>query len=270
MARPIKNTVDYFPHYTNHKKTIFILEQQYGNDGYAFWFKLLELLGATEKHLIDCNNNGSWRFLQAKTNLTEEKCLEILNLLVELEAIDKKLWSEKIIWCQNFIDNIADVYKNRRIETPKKPSFYRQKPTQTGVSTDRNPQSKLKESKGNKTKEKFEEIWSKYPKRDGRKDAYKHFIASVKTEKDWQDINTALKNYLKSESVKNGYVKNGSTWFNNWKDWIDYKEPQKTQPKDTFVPSKKTEYLKPGEKPLTIEIIKSSKKDRGIKCRKKK
>jgi len=71
----------------------------------------------------------------------------------------------------------------------------------------------------------FEEIWAKYPKRVGKKDAERHFNASVKTEKDWQDINTALKNYLESERVAKGFILNGSTFFNNWRDWVDYKEP---------------------------------------------
>ncbi len=70
----------------------------------------------------------------------------------------------------------------------------------------------------------FDNIWSKYPKRVGRKAALKHFYASVKTEKDHDDIHLALENYLKSERVKENFIQNGSTWFNNWRDWIDYTE----------------------------------------------
>lgn len=66
----------------------------------------------------------------------------------------------------------------------------------------------------------FESIWLKYPKRDGKKDAMRHFKASVKTEQDWNDINKALQNYIKSEPVQKGFIKNGSTWFNNWRDWV--------------------------------------------------
>jgi hypothetical protein len=72
---------------------------------------------------------------------------------------------------------------------------------------------------------KFEEIWAKYPNKDGKKSASGYFQASVKTEQDWQDINKALENYLKSEKVLKGYIKNGSTWFNNWRDWIISPEP---------------------------------------------
>jgi len=73
----------------------------------------------------------------------------------------------------------------------------------------------------------FDEIWIKYPNKDGKKDALRHFEASVKTEQDWIDINIALQNYLMSERVLKGYIKNGSTWFNNWRDWVDYKEKPK-------------------------------------------
>lgn len=66
----------------------------------------------------------------------------------------------------------------------------------------------------------FESLWAKYPNKDGKKAAERHFHNEVKNDQDWQDINTALKNYLESDVVKKGFIKNGSTWFNNWRDWI--------------------------------------------------
>lgn len=66
----------------------------------------------------------------------------------------------------------------------------------------------------------FSSLWEKYPKRDGRKSALKSFIGSVKTKEDWDAINIALENYLQSDTVLKGFIKNGSTWFNNWKDWV--------------------------------------------------
>ena len=71
----------------------------------------------------------------------------------------------------------------------------------------------------------FEEIWLKYPKRIGKKQAERHFFASVKVEQNWLDIQTALKNYLESERVAKGFIQNGATWFGNWKDWVLFKEP---------------------------------------------
>lgn len=69
----------------------------------------------------------------------------------------------------------------------------------------------------------FDEIWSLYPNKDGKKAAERSFRASVTTDKDYEDIKTALRNYLGSEKVQKGFIKNGSTWFNNWRDWVDYK-----------------------------------------------
>lgn len=79
----------------------------------------------------------------------------------------------------------------------------------------------------------FEDIWKRYPNKDGRKDADRHFKATVKTAKDWTDINKALSNYLshlQKETWKS--PKNGSTWFNNWKDWIDFSDKKEPIPID--------------------------------------
>lgn len=121
MARVKRETVDYFPHYVTSGKTMFILEQNYGNDGYAFWFKLLELIGNTDGHYIDCSEVTTWKFLQARMNLTEDICSSILDLLADIDAIDKELWESKIIWSDNFIKNIEGVYAKRRSEVPSRP-----------------------------------------------------------------------------------------------------------------------------------------------------
>ena len=166
MARPKKQTIEYFPHYVSGGKTLFILESEFGNDGYAFWFKLLELLGSTNGHVYDTRNPSEMRFLVAKTRVSEEETLKILNLLAELDAIDKELWSKGIIWCQNLIDNVSEVYVKRKSDKPKKPiieefseqksqkndvieEFSERKPQLNEVSGSINPQSKVKESKEN-------------------------------------------------------------------------------------------------------------------------
>ena len=184
LARPKKQTVDYFPHYVNSGKTLFILEKRYENNGYAFWFKVLELLGSTNGHIIDSRNPDEWEFLLAKTLVSDSLAREMLDLLAKLNAIDLELWNVGIIWGTNFVENVADVYKNRKVGMPKKPdvnSFYEQKPEQVIVSTSRNPepsefstqptninsQSKVKESKVNQSKVKEsktnnQEIFSRF------------------------------------------------------------------------------------------------------------
>lgn len=66
----------------------------------------------------------------------------------------------------------------------------------------------------------FDELWKAYPRKIGMKAAERHFMTSVKTEDDLANIKKALANYTKSETVVKGFIQHGSTWFNNWQDWI--------------------------------------------------
>lgn len=84
-------------------------------------------------------------------------------------------------------------------------------------------EEKVVSSKVNLTAAFFEELWFRYPRRDGRKEAEKHYNASVESEQDRKDISAALDNYvkkLKKDHTEPRYIKKGSTWFNNWRDWI--------------------------------------------------
>lgn len=72
----------------------------------------------------------------------------------------------------------------------------------------------------------FDERWLKYPNKDGRKEALKHFLATVKTDEDLKDFDRALENYLDHLKIENWKrPKNGKTFFNNWGDWVTWVEP---------------------------------------------
>jgi hypothetical protein len=159
LARPKKQTVDYYPHIVKSGKTLFILETHWGNDGYAFFHKLLETLCSTAGHVIDYGNPAEREFLLAKTRVNEETASAILDKLAELGKIDPELWAEKRIWYQNLVDNIKDAYKKRLDDLPQKPSLRNQKPpvnefpaTETPserVSGDGSTESKVKKIKVN-------------------------------------------------------------------------------------------------------------------------
>ena len=111
MGRPRKQTVDYFPHFVGaDSKTKFILENKWGNDGYAFWFKLLELLGRSDGHCYDCSVSANKMYLVSLARVSEETADDILETLAELGKIDKELWdTHKLIWCQRLVDNLQQV-----------------------------------------------------------------------------------------------------------------------------------------------------------------
>lgn len=113
MARPERKTVDYFPHYISDGKKMFFIEQKYGNDGYATWFKILESLASTDNHFLNLNNKMDLMFLSAKCRVTDEVLLSILNDLSELGEIDHFLWLNKIVYSTKFIESIQDAYSRR-------------------------------------------------------------------------------------------------------------------------------------------------------------
>ena len=121
MGRPGKIIVDYFPHVTQPGKTMSILESGWGNDGYAFWFKLLELLGTTHGFCYDCHNPSDWEYLLSRTRVDEAVATAILDKLATIEAIDAELWAEQKIWSSNFVSGVAPAFEKRKGALPERP-----------------------------------------------------------------------------------------------------------------------------------------------------
>ena len=85
----------------------------------------------------------------------------------------------------------------------------------------------------------FESVWQSYPegKKIGKKLALGHFNTSVKTDEDFANIKKALKNYTNSQRVRIGFGKDGCNWFDEWEDWVDFKEEfcEKCKGKGKFI-----------------------------------
>ena len=163
MARPIKHIVDYFSHDADASegKTLTILENNFGLEGYAAWFKLLERLSKAENHVMKCRNSEDIEFLAAKLRLQPDKTKLILQKMADLGAIDSDLYSKGIIWSQNFVARLKDVYDNRKQDLPQKPTIdittpnndiiNHSLPQETPLPSVESTQSKVKDSEGNNT-----------------------------------------------------------------------------------------------------------------------
>lgn len=72
----------------------------------------------------------------------------------------------------------------------------------------------------------FNSLWEKYPKKDGKKAALNHFKAAIKSGVDPGRIEIAMAKYVggyvREKGIKDEFIKNGSTFFNNWQDWENY------------------------------------------------
>ena len=115
MARPEKNTVEYFPFLCDEGKKMFYIEETYGNDGFSTFIKILRELAKTDFHYLDLSKKTTLMFLSAKCKISTKTLESIINDLVDLDKFDKNLWIEnKVIWCQDFIDSIQDAYNKRK------------------------------------------------------------------------------------------------------------------------------------------------------------
>jgi hypothetical protein len=171
MSKPTKAKAEYFPHYANSGKTMFILESKFGNDGYAAWFKIVEMLTAAENHFYDCRNPDNWEFLLAKTRLSGIIVTEILDLLARLGAINPEFWKYQVIRSDNLIENLSGLYSRRKVNVisndelkgllfadthitnTEKELLHTENPL-SGANVNIYPQSKVKESKVKESKEK--------------------------------------------------------------------------------------------------------------------
>ena len=87
--------------------------------------------------------------------------------------------------------------------------------------------------------DRFIQAWCKYPLKVGKKEAERHYKASVKSIEDHNDCLKAIQNYkefvhAEKASRRNGDSRpwqNGSTFFNNWRDFVDFKVPTNGKPK---------------------------------------
>lgn len=231
MGRPRKQTVEYFPHYvTTDSKTKFILEESWGNNGYAFWFKLLELLGRSEGHYYDCSATSNEKYLVALMKIDLDTIHEIMETLVDLGNIDKELWEgRKVIWCQSLVDNLQDVYSKRTVSAPTRP--FTEQPEE--LKKEPEPEEKAKKRGRPKKAEAkpkresclsaeqmklFEKFYAVYPKKVDRATAERAWnkIKPTPDEDMTEKIVQAVEASKKYDSRfrERQYIPNPATWLN--------------------------------------------------------
>lgn len=77
----------------------------------------------------------------------------------------------------------------------------------------------------------FEKVWKMYPKKEGKKNAFKHFQKSIKGGATVEQVELGIIGYIehcKKENRDLQYYKNGSTFFNQ-ETWNDYYEAKKEE-----------------------------------------
>lgn len=178
-----------------------------------------------EKERVIILNNGRW-FLVQFIPFQYGRLLNLANRVHKSIHSDLKLNEVNLGSIRPLIE-VKEGVKDKDIEKDIGKGVGSGAGIERKVSNEREYSNKQKVSKRSMFQETFDDLWSLYPNRIGRKAALRHFNTTVKTEDQITNIYIALENYKKTKHVKDGFIQNGSTWFNNWEDWIDYKEPKK-------------------------------------------
>ena len=115
-------------------------------------------------------------------------------------------------------------------ETPKKPL---RNPKQTPCGENETPNvndndnvnhnDNVKDIYSHRYESEFDDLWSRYPRKQGKSNALKSYIKARKSGVSYEEVSQGLDNYnhyLTIEKTEQRYIKQGSTWFGQgcWND----------------------------------------------------
>ena len=125
MARPTKLYLDYFSHDTDavNDEKIELFRSMYGNDGYAFYFIILERIYKTEGAMLDLSKHIFIVGLAKKLLLTVERFNEMLETSFELEMFDKEIYqSSNMLTSKGIQKRYEEVMNQRKTWNEKRKS----------------------------------------------------------------------------------------------------------------------------------------------------
>ena len=166
MGRSQRKDVDYFPFYIKEGRTLFVLESKYRCKGTGFFTNLMRFLARTPDHHFQMKTKSDKLYFFASVKCDEEPGMDMIKMMVETEKLDPVLWAEEMVLAsQDFLESIQDAYRKRKtacITISEIRALYGittgRKEITAGENTGKRekcgsyPQSKLKETKGKKTK----------------------------------------------------------------------------------------------------------------------
>ncbi len=121
MAQNQKYNVSYFPHPTQNGKKMSFLRRKFGNDGYAVWYILLEMIGKADHHYLRLDKKINKILISSELGVEEKKMINIIEDLILLEEFDAELWTKyQVIYSEKFVLSIEDAYKKRKNRIPTK------------------------------------------------------------------------------------------------------------------------------------------------------
>ena len=164
MARPKKEGMDYFPHDTDavNDEKIEALRLLYGNDGYAFYFILLERIYRTAEFELDISDAETIQILSRKVGVSVEKFEQMLESALKRKCFDREAYESRKVLTSPGIKKRAGVVVEKRkkmqqryqlskndVSSPVSDEFLPQKPDRNAAES---TQSKVKQRKEKESK----------------------------------------------------------------------------------------------------------------------
>ncbi|MDU4960178.1 MAG: DUF4373 domain-containing protein [Sporomusaceae bacterium] len=163
MARPTKEGMDYFPHDTDasNDEKIEALRALYGNDGYAFYFILLERIYRVPNAEMDVSKPAVLAALIAKIGVSREKFEKMLDTAFDLECLDRDIYEQSQILTSHGIkkrarevQKLRDKWRKAKVNTEEKPTGIPAENTEENCEENPAENGQLTgESKGKESKE---------------------------------------------------------------------------------------------------------------------
>lgn len=116
MARPRKEGLDYFPHDTDASsdEKIEVLRAAFGNDGYAFYFILLERIYRTSTFELDISAAEMRQILAQKCGVSADRFEQILALALKWKCFDQQAYEEHGVLTSDGIKRRANMVVEKR------------------------------------------------------------------------------------------------------------------------------------------------------------
>ena len=119
MANKTKNTVEFFPFFVSDGKTLYVMQRKYGLAGVGFFTQIMRWLARIPGHYYEYNEDYDKDRLNEFIGMSESDVKAYITDMVQTGKLDAELWGERgVIYSQDFVDNLEELYKRRKAETP--------------------------------------------------------------------------------------------------------------------------------------------------------